>query len=62
MRLVILLTKTIDKDECRICKGSKYYYQGDIEEGMMMICNCPELKDSSHPPHTKGIEDDHVTE
>jgi hypothetical protein len=35
-----LLTETIDKDKCKICKGSGYYYQGDIEDGMMVICNC----------------------
>ena len=50
MRLVILLTETIDKDKCKICKGSGYYYQGDIEDGMMVICNCVfEKVKSVHP-------------
>ena len=45
-----MLTETIDKDKCKICKGSGYYYQGDIEDGMMVICNCVfEKVKSVHP-------------
>ena len=34
MRLVILLINP----DCKICQGKQYYYQGDIKDGMMLMC------------------------
>ena len=56
MRLVILPTNP----DCKVCKGLQYYYQGDIKDGMMLMCNCHEAY--SHTPHSVSKRYENVAE